>query len=138
MLNFNSCDHLPNQNVLFLVSVLSTSNSLVTLSNSDNQTVQNVDREIELNILRQSSKQLKSDNEELRRRLDTLEKLSEENAKLMRIKEESDTIKSHLNAAQEDIQILLQEKKVLQETITELQNQIIGSGGTRASWSTKR
>ncbi|XP_076181630.1 bridge-like lipid transfer protein family member 3B isoform X2 [Ptiloglossa arizonensis] len=121
-----------------VVSVLSTSNSLVTLSNSDNQTVQNVDREIELNILRQSSKQLKSDNEELRRRLDTLEKLSEENAKLMRIKEESDTIKSHLNAAQEDIQILLQEKKVLQETITELQNQIIGSGGTRASWSTKR
>ncbi|XP_053985581.1 bridge-like lipid transfer protein family member 3B isoform X2 [Hylaeus volcanicus] len=121
-----------------VVSVLSTSNSLATVSNSGDQTAQNVDREIELNILRHSSKQLKSDNEELRRRLDTLEKLSEENAKLMRVKEESDTIKSYLNAAQEDIQILLREKKALQETIMELQNQVIGSGGTRGSWSTKR
>ncbi|XP_043263704.1 UHRF1-binding protein 1 isoform X1 [Colletes gigas] len=121
-----------------VASVLSRSDSLDTLSNSDNQTVQNVHREIELNSLRQSSQRLKSDNEELRRRLDTLEKLSQENAKLMRIKEESDTIKLHLNAAREDIQMLLREKKVLQETITDLQNQVIGSGGTRASWSTKR
>lgn len=109
----------------------------MTVSVSDNQTVQNVDHEVELNILRQSSKQLKIDNEELRRRIDTLEKLSEENAKLMRVKEESDTVKLHLSAAQEDIQMLLREKKALQETITELQNQMVGSG-TRASWSSKR
>lgn len=91
--------------------------------------------------MRQSSKQLKSENEKFRRRLDALEKLSEENAKLMRVKEESDTVKLHLNAAQEDIQILLKEKRALQETITELENQINGSGpgsGSRASWSTKR
>ncbi|XP_076384932.1 bridge-like lipid transfer protein family member 3B isoform X1 [Megalopta genalis] len=121
-----------------VVNMLSSNDSFITLSNNDNQTDQNVDYEIEINLLRKSSKQLKSDNEELRRRVDTLEKLSEENAKLMRVKEESDAVKLHLNAAQEDIQMLLREKKALQETITELQNQIIGSGGTRASWSTKR
>ncbi|XP_015435218.1 PREDICTED: UHRF1-binding protein 1 [Dufourea novaeangliae] len=121
-----------------IVHTLNTNDFTTTLLNNDNQTDENIDHEIELNILRKSSKQLKSDNEELRRRLDTLEKLSEENSKLMHIKEEFDTVKSHLNAAQEDIQMLLREKKALQETITELQNQIIGTGGTRTSWSTKR
>ncbi|XP_076228302.1 bridge-like lipid transfer protein family member 3B isoform X4 [Nomia melanderi] len=121
-----------------VVNMLSITDSFTTLSNNDNQTDQKVDHEIELNVLRKSSKQLKSDNEELRRRVDTLEKLSEENAKLMRIKEESEIVKLHLNTAQEDIQMLLREKKALQETVTELQNQIIGTGGTRASWSTKR
>ncbi|XP_076665123.1 bridge-like lipid transfer protein family member 3B isoform X3 [Andrena cerasifolii] len=123
-----------------VVNKLNTSHSLTTLSNNDNQKDQNIDHEMELSILRQSSKQLKSDNEVLRRRLDALEKLSEENAKLMRMKEEYDTMRSHLSAAQEDIQLLLKEKKALHDTITELQNQIIGSGGSgnRASWSTKR
>ncbi|XP_076289523.1 bridge-like lipid transfer protein family member 3B isoform X2 [Lasioglossum baleicum] len=121
-----------------VVNMLSSNDSFVTLSNNDNQTDQNVDYEMEVALLRKSSKQLKSDNEELRRRVDTLEKLSEDNAKLMRVKEESDTIKLHLNAAQENIQMLLREKKALQETITELQSQIIGSGGTRSSWSAKR
>lgn len=125
---------------MLAVNKLSTSHSLTTLSNSDNQKDQSIDHEMELSILRQSSKQLKSDNEVLRRRLDALEKLSEENAKLMRMKEESDTMRSHLSAAQEDIQLLLKEKKALHDTIMELQNQIIGSGGSgnRASWSAKR
>ncbi|KAK9304641.1 hypothetical protein QLX08_004066 [Tetragonisca angustula] len=120
---------------------LSRSNSLETLTNSDTQIAQNINHEMELSILRQSSKQLKSDNEQLRRRLNALEKLSEENAKLIRIKEESNVIKSHLSAAQEDIQLLLKEKRALQETVTELQNRIIGNNpgsGTRASWSSKR
>ncbi|CAL7948868.1 unnamed protein product [Xylocopa violacea] len=124
-----------------VVNILSKSNSLVTLMNSDNQIAENLNYETELNILRQSSKQLKSDNEELRRRLGALEKLSEENAKLMRIKEESDVIKSHLSVAQEDIQLLLKEKRILQGTVTELENQIIRNGpggGTRATWSSKR
>lgn len=130
-----------NLNILFLVNLLSRSNSLVTLTSSDTQIVENINHEMELTILRQSSKQLKLDNEQLRRRLNALEKISEENAKLIRIKEESTVIKSHLSAAQEDIQLLLKEKKALQETITELQNRIIGSGpgsATRASWSSKR
>lgn len=120
-----------------VASTLSMCNSLATLTNSDNQTDQYISNEMELNVLRQSSMQLRSDNEELRRRINALEKLSEENAKLIRIKEESDVIKSHLSAAQEDIQLLLKEKRGLQATITELQNQIIGSS-TRPSWSSKR
>nr|XP_034181144.1 UHRF1-binding protein 1 isoform X1 [Osmia lignaria] len=140
-LNISKLKIIRDENGVFhiepVVNILNRSNSLMTVSVSDNQTVQNVDHEVELNILRQSSKQLKIDNEGLRRRLDTLEKLSEENAKLMRVKEESDTVKLHLSAAQEDIQMLLREKKALQETITELQNQMVGSG-TRASWSSKR
>lgn len=126
---------------MFLVNLLSRSNSLVTLTSNDTQIAQNINHEMELNVLRQSSKQLKLDNEQLRSRLNALEKLSEENAKLIRIKEESNVIKSHLSAAQEDIQLLLKEKRALQETITQLENRIIGSGlgsGTRASWSSKR
>ncbi|OAD52118.1 UHRF1-binding protein 1-like [Eufriesea mexicana] len=124
-----------------VVNLLSKSNSLVTLTNSDTHIAQNTNHGMELNILKQSNKQLELDNEQLRHRLNALEKLSEENTKLIRIKEESDVIKCHLSAAQEDIQLLLKEKKALQETITELQNRIIGSGpgsGTRASWSSKR
>ncbi|XP_006613340.1 UHRF1-binding protein 1 isoform X2 [Apis dorsata] len=124
-----------------VVNLLSRSNSLVTLTSNDTQIAQNINHEMELNVLRQSSKQLKLDNEQLRSRLNALEKLSEENAKLIRIKEESNIIKSHLSAAQEDIQLLLKEKRALQETITQLENRIIGSGlgsGTRASWSSKR
>ncbi|XP_012350115.1 UHRF1-binding protein 1 isoform X2 [Apis florea] len=124
-----------------VVNLLSRSNSLVTLTSNDTQIAQNINHEMELNVLRQSSKQLKLDNEQLRSRLNALEKLSEENAKLIRIKEESNVIKSHLSAAQEDIQLLLKEKRALQETITQLENRIIGSGlgsGTRASWSSKR
>ncbi|XP_016904404.1 bridge-like lipid transfer protein family member 3A isoform X2 [Apis cerana] len=124
-----------------VVNLLSRSNSLVTLTSNDTQIAQNINHEMELNVLRQSSKQLKLDNEQLRSRLNALEKISEENAKLIRIKEESNVIKSHLSAAQEDIQLLLKEKRALQETITQLENRIIGSGlgsGTRASWSSKR
>ncbi|CAK9832841.1 UHRF1-binding protein 1-like [Anthophora retusa] len=125
-----------------VVNTSNSSNSLVLLpNNSDNSAVQNLNHEMELNILRSSSKQLKSDNEELRRRLDALEKLSEENTKLIRVKEESDIIKSDLTVARENIQLLLREKKALQDTVTELQNQITGNGassGTRASWSSKR
>lgn len=101
----------------------------------------NEERELELLFLRQSSKQLKLDNEELKRRMGTLEKLSEENAKLIRMKEESDIIRYRLNAAEDDIANLLEEKKVLHETITELRNQRMESGpgsSNRASWSIKR
>jgi len=94
-----------------------------------------------LNALRQSSKQLKLDNEVLKRRMGALEKLSEENAKLIRAKEESDIIRSRLNAAEDDIASLLEEKRILHETIMELQNQRLGSGpggSNRTSWSIKR
>lgn len=119
---------------------LSRSNSLVTLTSNDTQIAENINHEMELNILRQFSKQLKLDNEQLRHRLNALEKISEENAKLIRIKEESIMLKSHLSAAHESIQLLLREKRSYLQTITQLHNEIIGSspgGATRASWSSK-
>lgn len=108
---------------------------------SDNShTLKNVEGERELNVLRQSSKQLKLDNEELRRRMGALERLSEENARLMRAKEESDIMRSRLSVAEDNIASLLEEKRILHETIIELRNQRLeGSGGSnRASWSIKR
>lgn len=77
----------------------------------------------------------------MKRRMGTLERLSEENARLRHVKEESDIIKTRLSAAEDDIANLLEEKKLLHETISELRNQRLedGPGGSnRASWSIKR
>ena len=98
---------------------------------------------MEMNNLREWSQRLKSDNEELRRRLSTMDRLSEENSKLRKMKEE---LKSYLNAAQEDISVLLKEKRILEESVMDLQNQLPGAGvgafsgmGSRGSvWSNKR
>ncbi|XP_077258947.1 bridge-like lipid transfer protein family member 3B isoform X2 [Temnothorax americanus] len=124
-----------------VVTTVGESHSNTTLSNDNSHTLKNMECERELKALRQSSKQLKSDNEELRRRMGALERLSEENARLMRVKEESDIIRSRLSVAEDDIASLLEEKKLLHETISELQNQRLedGPGGSnRASWSIKR
>lgn len=123
----------------FLVTTVDENHSNTMLS-SDN-VLKNAECEKELKALRQSSKQLKLDNEELRRRMGALERLSEENARLMRMKEESDIIRSRLSAAEDDIASLLEEKRLLHETISELRNQRLedGPGGSnRASWSIKR
>jgi len=108
---------------------------------SSDKLLKNAECERELEALRQSSKQLKLDNEELKRRMGALEKLSEENARLMRVKEESDIIRSRLSAAEDDIVSLLEEKRLLHETISELRNQRLEDspgGSNRASWSIKR
>ncbi|XP_036139231.1 UHRF1-binding protein 1 isoform X3 [Monomorium pharaonis] len=111
------------------------------LSSDSSHMFKNAECEKELKALRQSSKQLKLDNEELRRRMGALERLSEENARLMRIKDESDIIRSRLSAAEDDIASLLEEKKLLHETISELRNQRLEDspeGSNRTSWSIKR
>ncbi|XP_020279805.1 UHRF1-binding protein 1 isoform X2 [Pseudomyrmex gracilis] len=112
-----------------VVTPIDESHLNVALSGDKNH--KNAECEMELNALRQSSRQLKIDNEELRRRMGALERLSEENAKLMRAKEESDMIKSRLSVAEDDIANLLEEKRILHETISELQRQRLesGSGG---------
>lgn len=114
--------------------------SNMLLSSDNSHPLKNVECEKELNVLRQSSRQLKLDNEELRRRMGAMERLSEENARLMRAKEESDIMRSRLSIAEDNIASLLEEKRILHETITELRNQRLeGSGGSnRASWSIKR
>ncbi|XP_047351332.1 UHRF1-binding protein 1-like isoform X1 [Vespa velutina] len=124
-----------------VVTISDKNNSDKLNSNGRNQIFKDEEREVELNSLRQTSKQLKSDNEELRRRLGTLERLSEENTKLLRIKEESDKIKTRYNSAQENIAILINDKETLLKKISELQNQIMGNGpggSNRTSWSIKR
>ncbi|EFN85936.1 UHRF1-binding protein 1-like isoform X2 [Harpegnathos saltator] len=124
-----------------IVTMVAERDSSTALSGDRNNTLKNAECEVELNALRQSSRQLRLDNEELRRRMGALERLSEENAKLMRVKEESDIIRSRLNTAENDIANLLEEKRILHETITELRNQRMESGpagSNRASWSIKR
>ncbi|XP_011063117.1 PREDICTED: UHRF1-binding protein 1-like isoform X2 [Acromyrmex echinatior] len=122
-----------------VVTVIEETHSNMALSSD--KMLKNAECERELKALRQSSKQLKLDNEELRRRMGALERLSEENARLMRVKEESDIIRSRLSAAEDDIASLLKEKKLLHETISELRNQRLEDdpeGSNRASWSIKR
>lgn len=119
------------------VNILPESQSNPTLSNGS---IQNRS-DAELNILRQSCKQMKSDNEELKRRLAALERLAEENSRLRFIKEESDMLRSCLEMSQENISILMKEKKNLQEAVTNLQGQLAGAGPSntsRTSWSMKR
>lgn len=127
-------------NYKILVSTMAEGSSNGTLSNGQNS--RETEREVELNALRQSNKQFKSENEELRRRLTTLERLSEENSRLRRVKEESESLRSRLSAAQEDISGLLKEKRVLQETVTDLRDQVTRvsdpGNSNRASWSIKR
>ncbi|XP_001601171.2 UHRF1-binding protein 1-like isoform X3 [Nasonia vitripennis] len=111
--------------------------------NDTHQLAKFVEQEMEINSLRETGQQLKSDNEELRRRLATMERMSEENSKLRRTKEE---LRTCLNAAREDIAVLLKEKRILQESVMDLQNQLPGVGGgsvfgtsSRSSgWSNKR
>ncbi|XP_012273649.1 UHRF1-binding protein 1 [Orussus abietinus] len=117
-----------------VVNQLGESCSNVTVSNANDS--RDVEKEIELSTLRMASKQLRSDNEELKRRLAAFERLSEENTKLRRAKEESDVLRTCLNAAQESITSLLQEKKNLQETIAELQGQLRVSRNAQASSTT--
>jgi chromosome segregation ATPase len=128
--------------MLFSVNVLTESKDRIKNLNqgNSNQLAEHMEREIELNILKEQSQQLQLDNEELQRRLITMERLSEENSKLRRVKEE---LRSSLNVAQEDISVLLKEKRILQGSIEDLQNQLSASSGFGATsrgsmWLNKR
>ncbi|XP_046432268.1 UHRF1-binding protein 1-like isoform X2 [Neodiprion fabricii] len=124
-----------------IVGTLVESSSAATISNGNIQSAKEIETESELSSLRQFTQQLKSDNEELKRRLATFERLSAENSKLRRTKEESEVLRSCLNAAQEDVSVLLEEKRRLQETVRDLQSQLDqGTAGNsnRTSWSIKR
>ncbi|XP_012267843.2 UHRF1-binding protein 1-like isoform X1 [Athalia rosae] len=124
-----------------LVGTLAESSSEATISNGNIQTTKEIETELELNGLRQTTRLLKSDNEELKRRLATFERLSAENSKLRRTKEESDVLRSCLNAAQEDVSVLLEEKRHLQDLVRDLRSQLEESAAgnsNRTSWSIKR
>lgn len=72
----------------------------------------------------QSHKQLKSENDELKRRLIAFERVSAENRELRRSKEEVDVLRSCLSSAQDEVARLLEEKKELLDEIKKLQGQL--------------
>lgn len=84
----------------------------------------------------QANKQLKADNEELKRRLAAFERVSEENRELRRSKEETDILRSCLSSAQDEVARLLDEKMKLLETVKRLQEQL--SPDKSRQWNSKR
>lgn len=111
---------------------------LSTIFDDNSHLAKFVEQEMEMNSVTEKMQLLKSDNDELRRRLAAMERLLEENSKLRRVKEE---LHSNLNAAQEDISVLLKEKRILQESVIDLQSQLPGAFGTSSRgsvWSNKR
>lgn len=84
----------------------------------------------------ESEKQLRIENEELRRRLVAFERVSQENLNLRRSKEESDILRSCLNSAQEEVSRLLDEKKRLLDEIKKLQDQLLPDRSRQ--WTAKR
>lgn len=77
------------------------------------------EREREILSMQLIMKQLKVDNENLRRQL----MIAEKNVEIGRqkIKQENDILKTYLKAAQDDVATLLDEKKTLMDTIKSLQ-----------------
>lgn len=84
----------------------------------------------------ESEKQLRLENDELRRRLLAFERVSQENLTLRRSKEESDVLRSCLNSAQEEVSRLLDEKRRLLDEIKKLQDQLLPDRSRQ--WTTKR
>lgn len=109
------------------------------IEDSDGYLSKSGDQEMELNAIKEFSKKLKSDNEELRRRLSMMDRLSAENSKLRKVKEE---LQASLNDAQEDISVLIKEKRILQESVIDLQNQLpsgaLGVSSRGFAWPNKR
>ncbi|XP_031339303.1 UHRF1-binding protein 1-like isoform X3 [Photinus pyralis] len=103
--------------------------STSTLSGSDEREAVNA-------AVQQTCKQLRNDNDELRRRLLAFDRVSEENRTLRRSKEETDILRSCLTSAQEEVGRLLDEKKKMLQDIKTLQEQLSSERGRQ--WSSKR
>ncbi|KAK6637779.1 hypothetical protein RUM44_008201 [Polyplax serrata] len=71
---------------------------------------------------------LQSENDELRRRLSLLEGLTEENYRLKKYVQDNEKLRSHLQDAQREIDLLLQDKKNLLDRIASIESQ----------WNSKR
>ncbi|KAF5286738.1 hypothetical protein FQA39_LY04160 [Lamprigera yunnana] len=104
-------------------------NSTSTLSGQDEQESVNI-------AMQQTCKQLRTDNEELKRRLTAFDRVSEENRTLRRSKEETDILRTCLNSAQDEICRLLEEKKKMLQDIRSLQEQLSSERGRQ--WTSKR
>nr|XP_016941639.1 UHRF1-binding protein 1-like isoform X5 [Drosophila suzukii] len=89
------------------------------------------ERDRELLSMQLVMQQMKLDNDQLRRQL-VDSKVNTESYR-QKNKQESDVLRSYLKAAQDDISILLEEKKALLDTIRSLQVQLTSSNMSRKS-----
>ncbi|XP_037710154.1 UHRF1-binding protein 1-like isoform X5 [Drosophila subpulchrella] len=89
------------------------------------------ERDRELLSMQLVMQQMKLDNDQLRRQL-VDSKVNTESYR-QKNKQESDVLRSYLKAAQDDISILLEEKKALLDTIRSLQLQLTSSNMSRKS-----
>ncbi|XP_020805988.1 UHRF1-binding protein 1 isoform X3 [Drosophila serrata] len=89
------------------------------------------ERDRELLSMQLVMQQMKLDNDQLRRQL-VDSKVNTDNYR-QRTKQETDVLRSYLKAAQDDISILLEEKKALLDTIRSLQVQLTSSNMNRKS-----
>ncbi|XP_055295755.1 bridge-like lipid transfer protein family member 3B isoform X2 [Sitodiplosis mosellana] len=81
------------------------------------------ERDRELISLQLVMQQLKIDNDSLKKQLNLIEQSSEANTSKAR--QESDVLKSYLKKAQDDILVLLDEKRKLLDTVRNLQQQLV-------------
>ncbi|XP_052853202.1 bridge-like lipid transfer protein family member 3B isoform X4 [Drosophila gunungcola] len=89
------------------------------------------ERDRELLSMQLVMQQMKLDNDQLRRQL-VDSKINTDNYR-QKTKQEADVLRSYLKAAQDDISILLEEKKALLDTIRSLQIQMSSSNISRKS-----
>ncbi|XP_032311264.1 UHRF1-binding protein 1-like isoform X5 [Drosophila ananassae] len=89
------------------------------------------ERDRELLSMQLVMQQMKLDNDQLRRQL-VDSKVNTDNYR-QKTKQETDVLRSYLKAAQDDISILLEEKKALLDTIRSLQVQLTSSNMNRKS-----
>lgn len=95
------------------------------------------ERERELQTMQQTIRQLKSDNDELKRRLVAFDRISEENRVLRKTKEESEILRACLTSAQDDIAKLINDKKSLLESLQKMEEHFKQVDRSR-QWTTKR
>lgn len=86
------------------------------------------ERDREVLSLQLVMQQLKMDNENLRKQLISIEKASETNK--VKIRQENELLRAYLEAAQDDVSTLLEEKRTLMDTIRSLQNQLTARSDT--------
>ncbi|XP_043949934.1 UHRF1-binding protein 1-like isoform X5 [Drosophila biarmipes] len=89
------------------------------------------ERDRELLSMQLVMQQMKLDNDQLRRQL--VDSKVNTDSYRQKTKQESDVLRSYLKAAQDDISILLEEKKALLDTIRSLQVQLTSSNMSRKS-----
>ncbi|XP_018565221.1 UHRF1-binding protein 1-like [Anoplophora glabripennis] len=109
-----------NEDGVFNIEPLKTTS---TSSTSSLVAVQETEQHSKLN------RQLSADNEELKRRLQAFERISEENRLLRKTKEETDILRSCLKTSQDEVIRLLDEKKKLLDEIKEMQDQMSADRG---------